>query len=95
MFLTGRIHFCVHYPDLNFESRKQICKTFLSRAMDQQDDISLEDMDKLATHEMNGRQIKNAVSSAQSIALEAESPLLTKHFNAVLEVVSDWHKARV
>ena len=95
MFLTGRIHFCVHYPDLNFESRKQIWKTFLSRAMDQQDDISLEDMDKLATHEMNGRQIKNAVSSAQSIALEAESPLLVEHINAVLEVASDWRKARV
>ncbi|PAV22548.1 AAA family ATPase [Pyrrhoderma noxium] len=93
--LESRIHFCVHYPDLNFDSRKQIWKTFLSRAMDQQDDISREDMDKLATHEMNGRQIKNVVSSAQCIALEAESPLLVEHINAVLEVASDWHKARV
>ena len=63
--------------------------------MNQQDDISFEDLDRLATHEMKGRQIKNVVSSAQSIALEAESPLLTEHINAVLEVVSDRHKARV
>ena len=38
-------------------------------------------------------QIKNAVSSAQSIALEANVPMSIEHVDKVLEVISDWNVA--
>jgi hypothetical protein len=58
--VLGRIHFSIHYPDLNFESRKIIWKTFFTRTLKQQGlefNISEEDLDRLAKREMNGRQV--------------------------------------
>ncbi|KAI5116472.1 hypothetical protein M0805_001635 [Coniferiporia weirii] len=91
----SRIHFCVKYPDLDFESRKAVWKTFLGKALENTEDVSEESINRLAGYKMNGRQIKNAVSSAQSIALERNSRLLIEHIDTVLEVVSDWHTAKV
>lgn len=50
-------------------------------------------LDELAQHPLNGRQIKNLVSSAQSQALQDKAPLSMEHIRTVLEVVSDWNKA--
>lgn len=55
--LPGRIHFCVRYPDLDFESRKAIWKTFFSRALASADDVSEEELNRLAQHQLNGRQV--------------------------------------
>lgn len=40
-------------------------------------------------------QIKNAVSSAQSIALDAQETLSVAHINKVLDVISDWRAAHM
>lgn len=90
----SRIHFCIHYPDLDFDSRREIWSTFLKKASDS--GFSDRDLDRLASHEMNGRQIKNAVSSALCIALKEKSPpsLSIEHIQSVLEVISDWNKAK-
>ncbi|THG97095.1 hypothetical protein EW026_g4850 [Hermanssonia centrifuga] len=92
----SRIHFCVHYPDLDKPSRLAIWRTFFQKAFGDPGamTISEADLDRLATREMNGRQIKNAVSSAQSIALEAGAPLSVAHVDKVLDVVSDWNAAQ-
>ncbi|KAF8576015.1 P-loop containing nucleoside triphosphate hydrolase protein [Ramaria rubella] len=89
----SRIHFSIHYPDLDFESRKGIWKTFFAKATKGRE-IDEEDLNRLAKHEMNGRQIKNAVSSGQCIALESKAELSVEHIEAVLEVVSDWKSAK-
>lgn len=57
---TGRIHFSIHYPDLDASARKQIWMTFIQKAhasVGTTSKISDEDIDNLATHEMNGRQV--------------------------------------
>jgi len=90
----SRIHFCIRYPDLDFDSRKAVWKTFFSKALRNPGDISEEDINRLCKHPMNGRQIKNAVSSARSIALEQGSGLLVEHIDTVLEVLNDWHIAK-
>lgn len=55
----GRIHFSIHYPDLNFDSRKAIWKTFIKRSSSSggHAEFSEEDINRLAALEMNGRQV--------------------------------------
>ncbi|KAF8183562.1 P-loop containing nucleoside triphosphate hydrolase protein [Mycena galopus ATCC 62051] len=90
----SRIHLSIHYPDLGFDSRRQIWQTFFAKVIKNPNDISPEDLDRLARIRKNGRQIKNIVSSAQCIALDAKMDLSVEHVDAVLEVVDDWDTAQ-
>ena len=92
----GRIQFSFHYPDLDIESRKQVWALFWKKALrtnNISDFISEDEIASLAKHELNGRQIKNTVSSAQSLALEEGVPLSKKHVETVLQVVQTWQTA--
>ena len=51
---TGRIHFSVNYPELDFDSRKIIWATFFKRSST---DISDEQLGRLASYRINGRQV--------------------------------------
>lgn len=51
---SGRLHFCIHYPDLDFESRKSIWKMFFKKAMSVASDA---DIDRFAGLRLNGRQV--------------------------------------
>ncbi|KAK7047184.1 hypothetical protein VNI00_006850 [Paramarasmius palmivorus] len=90
----SRIHFSLHYPDLDFGARRKIWKTFYDRAS-KGASIGDSDLDRLASHTLNGRQIKNAVSSAQCIALAQDTMLAVKHIDAVLEVTQGWGLAKL
>ena len=57
--------------------------------------ITEDDLDRLASHRLNGRQIKNAVSTARSIALEQGATPSVGHVDTVLEVMSDWQTAKL
>lgn len=92
----SRIHFSFHYPDLDFEARKKIWTTFWKRACT--DGINVVDLTEdelaaLAKHALNGRQIKNTVASALSLALEEGTGLRKKHADTVLDVVGSWDQA--
>ena len=54
---VGRIHFSIHYPDLDYESRKQIWHTFLNK-ITRREEFGEEIVDKLAKIVMNGRQVR-------------------------------------
>ncbi|KAL2037820.1 hypothetical protein N7G274_009545 [Stereocaulon virgatum] len=93
----SRIHFSIHYPDLDVSARKRIWKTFIEKAhasVGTTSKISDEDIDILAKHEMNGRQIKHTVGSARSIARENLQTLDVTHIESVLEVVEAWNVAK-
>jgi hypothetical protein len=45
-----------------------------------------EDYNTLARHELNGRQIKNTVRTAQALAVNKGEPLAMSHIRQVLEV---------
>ncbi|PBK92858.1 P-loop containing nucleoside triphosphate hydrolase protein [Armillaria gallica] len=93
--LESRIHFCVHYPDLDYNARSVVWRTFLAKGtLDPAKGISDFDLDRLARLELNGRQIKNIVGSAQSIALQYSAPLSVEYVDMVLEVMSEWQKTR-
>ncbi|PBK97441.1 P-loop containing nucleoside triphosphate hydrolase protein [Armillaria gallica] len=89
--LESRIHFCLHYADLDYQARLTIWKTFVAKSIART--ISDSDLERLAQLKLNGRQIKNAVGSAQSIALQHKASLSVDHIDTVLEVMSEWQKA--
>ncbi|KAJ7642836.1 P-loop containing nucleoside triphosphate hydrolase protein [Mycena rosella] len=53
----SRIHFSIHYPELGFESRRQIWQTFFAKAVKNPAHITPEHLDRLAKLPMNGRQV--------------------------------------
>ncbi|KAF7338400.1 p-loop containing nucleoside triphosphate hydrolase protein [Mycena venus] len=88
----SRIHFSVNYPELDFASRKIIWAMFFKRGSI---DISDEELCHLALHPINGRQIKNAFSSALTISHANDSlpSTILKDIDVVLSVLNDWQKA--
>jgi hypothetical protein len=49
-------------------------------------DFSENELDSLARKDLNGREIKNVVSSAQDLAVSKSEPLSMKHIQQVLDV---------
>ncbi|KAF2208448.1 hypothetical protein CERZMDRAFT_107513 [Cercospora zeae-maydis SCOH1-5] len=77
----SRIHFCYRYPALDWRSRRQVWLQFIEKA-----EVSLgaervhvdgPGLSELADLEYNGRQIKNAVSIAMTLAGGSEGRLLS------------------
>lgn len=69
--LTSRIHVPIRYSSLDAASRRAIWRNFCERVPGAADDevvITEEQLDRLARHELNGRQIKNIVKTAESLA---------------------------
>ncbi len=65
----GRIHFCVYYPDLTYDVRLKIWKTFLNKYAMDAEGITDSDFDRLARLQLNGRQVKSAVTCEPSRVL--------------------------
>ena len=57
VLFAGRIHFCLKYPDLDLGARRAVWKTFLAKARVSSEDIAEADIDRLAEHPLNGRQV--------------------------------------
>ncbi|KAH6884793.1 P-loop containing nucleoside triphosphate hydrolase protein [Thelonectria olida] len=77
----SHIHLAIHFPKLDFASRRSIWETFLSAASDNDFRLLAASgaLDKFALVELNGRQIKNVVRIARARA-ESEGEQLTKEF---------------
>lgn len=68
----SRIHIPIRYTNLSEASRLQIWRNFLAR-IPRGDDadrpiVSEKELARLAEHELNGRQIKNVIKAAESLA---------------------------
>jgi SpoVK/Ycf46/Vps4 family AAA+-type ATPase len=63
----SRIHLKLHYPDLDITARKSIWKTCL-RSTKQPSNLEDDELDALAQHSLNGRQIKNVVKAGWLLA---------------------------
>jgi SpoVK/Ycf46/Vps4 family AAA+-type ATPase len=60
----SRIHVTVNYPALSIDSRRHIWTTFLGK----DHPMTGAELDKLAKVQLNGRQIKNILKTAQMLA---------------------------
>ena len=63
----SRIHIPIRYTDLSFSSRAEIWRNFCKRVPGGVD-IDEKGIEVLAEHELNGRQIKNVLKAAESLA---------------------------
>ncbi|KAL5118350.1 hypothetical protein ACEQ8H_003699 [Pleosporales sp. CAS-2024a] len=87
----SRIHFKLHYGDLSVESRSAIWKNCLDNVPGElsKADIKEEELKQLASLKLNGRQIKNAMACAISIAVQEKTPLSLEGIRTILDMVVD------
>ena len=92
----SRIHIALRYGELTMQAKKAVWKMFLDRVARLEGvesiDWSEEDYDILARKNLNGRQIKNAVRTAQALAVNTGERLNMEHIKRVLLVGESFEK---
>jgi SpoVK/Ycf46/Vps4 family AAA+-type ATPase len=89
----SRIQLALHYANLNQAQRKDIWRNFFKRlkTLDQSnidfDDIESE-LDELSELEMNGRQIRNAITTARQLAQFKGTKMRTAHLKQSIKVAA-------
>ncbi|CAD0081680.1 unnamed protein product [Aureobasidium vineae] len=86
----SRIHVPLKYTGLDGSSRKQIWKNFLDKA--DGDAVDEDGLDKLALHDLNGRQIKGIVRTATSLARYDNKKLDLETLEQVVEIQMDFER---
>ncbi|KAI1498632.1 putative AAA family ATPase [Biscogniauxia marginata] len=83
----SRIHVTIRYPPLHAEARRQIWKGFIQNS---QPDTTVKetDFDELKKINVNGREIKNLVKTAQLLASHEKTPLSIEHIRTIIRVTS-------
>jgi SpoVK/Ycf46/Vps4 family AAA+-type ATPase len=84
----SRIHVALRYRNLRAEARGKIWRAFFEKAG--VCDVSEDDLEKLGERKINGRQIKNAVRTAQALAINRKQKLGYEHFTTVLDVMEQF-----
>ena len=84
----SRIHLTLNYSELDKTARRQVWSKFLNRnahsvAISRFSDA---DLDRLAKPQMNGRQIKNMIKTAQLLAARYGESLNMTHLDTVLKI---------
>ncbi|KAL8725064.1 MAG: hypothetical protein Q9166_007595 [cf. Caloplaca sp. 2 TL-2023] len=92
----SRIHVALRYGELTTKAKRSVWKMFLDKVA-AKDGVETalfkeSDYDKLARHNLNGRQIKNAVRTAQALAVNEKKALDMGHIAKVLEVAETFEK---
>lgn len=92
----SRIQLALHYADLGEYERQQIWQNFINRLASLGDDIEISELrdsiPRLAKEEMNGRQIRNAITTARQYAEWKKERLAYKHLEYVIEVSGRFDK---
>ena len=83
----SRIHVALHFGELSKDAKAQVWRAFLRKA-------GVPDADALvpalAARGVNGRQIKNACRTAQSLALSRQEPLGLAHLAETLDAMEEF-----
>ena len=93
----SRIQFALHYKNFTASQQRKIWRNFLSRlkALDE-NNIDFEDiidhMDELTNENMNGRQIRNAMTTARQLAQYKGKRFCYDHLKHVIEVSGKFEK---
>lgn len=84
----SRIHLALKYSALGKARRKELWKLFIGRASEEPLPESV--LDDFSKVDLNGRQIKNAIRTANTLAKSTKSPLGKEHIELVLETIQDF-----
>ncbi|KAI0834815.1 P-loop containing nucleoside triphosphate hydrolase protein [Hypoxylon sp. FL0890] len=81
----SRIHLTITYPHLNAPARRQIWERFVQTS-NQESTLQPLDFVRLQEYDVNGREIKNIVKTAQLLASHEKLPLAMEHIRTALSV---------
>ncbi|RYP90470.1 hypothetical protein DL770_003381 [Monosporascus sp. CRB-9-2] len=82
----SRIHVSLEYPNLTSHGRRQIWHNFLDDASSLRSEVTAEDVDQLSELDLNGRQIKNVLRTAQLLASRKKTALKRESIDTVLAI---------
>ncbi|GES66832.1 ATPase, AAA-type, core [Aspergillus terreus] len=86
----SRIQLALHYPDLGPRQRHQIWQTFIDRLENLDEDIDFanlrENLHVLKQEKLNGRQIRNVITTARQYAKWEKTTLTFEHLKDVIEI---------
>ena len=92
----SRIQVSLHYPNLSRASRKKIWQNFIDLLEGPNANIDIADIEKhlddLAEDEMNGRQIRNCITTARGLAAFRRERLSWVHLEQAIRTSSDFQK---
>jgi hypothetical protein len=94
----SRIRVALRYEPLTTQSRRAIWKNFFDMLADDDDEIRVDipgldrRLDELASHRMNGRQIRNILLTARQLALHRDESLGWGHLTQVLRLSDNFNK---
>lgn len=92
----SRIHVALRYGDLTTKARRTVWLQFIEMCRAQNGCevavFSDKDLDSLSRHQLNGRQIKNIVRTAQALALNEGAVLGLAHVKRVMEVAESFER---
>ena len=93
----SRLQLALHYEKLKLKDRRKIWENFIKRLETlEETGIDFDDLDKhlndLAKHELNGRQIRNAITTARQLALYEEKNLDFDDLQQVIKVALKFDK---
>ena len=86
----SRIHLSLQYTDLSDSAKEEIWRGFLSKVESTalgMEDITAGEIQELSKIELNGRQIKNVVKIAVSLANDEKQPLSLANLRRAMKVV--------
>ncbi|KAK7046702.1 AAA family ATPase [Favolaschia claudopus] len=90
----SRIHLALKYENLEADARRRLWKDFLSKLNGGAGaDVTEEGYDALSKYDINGRQIKNAVKTAESLASFSGKGLNLEYLETVLKTQADFAEA--
>jgi SpoVK/Ycf46/Vps4 family AAA+-type ATPase len=92
----SRIQVALHYENLNRSSRKKIWQNFLDMLEEDEEDVNFDEikfhLDDLAEKGLNGRQIRNVLTTARQLAIFRKERLDWEHLEKALAVSSDFNQ---
>jgi SpoVK/Ycf46/Vps4 family AAA+-type ATPase len=84
----SHVHVAMHFPELSEQSRQQVWAAFINKlGTDCSEDMTQSQIGELAKRYTNGRQIKNAVRTAQSLAAAGDQKVKFAHFVEALDAM--------
>lgn len=92
----SRIQIALHYENLNRAARKKVWQNFLDMLEEDEEDVNFDEiklhLDELAGNVLNGRQIRNVLTTARQWAIHLSERLDWKHLERALAVSSDFNE---
>lgn len=82
----SRIHLSLAYDVLAEDAKRKVWTNLLGRIPQDSRNVSEADLDVLAKAALNGREIKNVISTAVLLAEDLGKPLEQSHLDTVLRI---------